>query len=173
MRIHSFSISGYRRLAETTIRFGDATFLIGANNSGKSSVVNGLEALLSGKTRLPDSSYFSKRTSGGETERVADEITLEAEFRGLPEDAKEWRGFRGRVHAYIDEDDPALRKNQSPFPANSLLLRAPLFSIAPLPEASISVIPGGGLVLRSRSPVSTPKFPIPNAPPLPRRLAFA
>ena len=47
MKIHSLKISGYKRLKEVSVLFGDATFLIGQNNCGKSSVIKAIETLLS------------------------------------------------------------------------------------------------------------------------------
>ncbi len=49
MKLHTLSIKGFRRLQDVTIDFGDATFLIGENNSGKSGVLQALDILLSGQ----------------------------------------------------------------------------------------------------------------------------
>ena len=42
MRLHTLTIEGFRRIKNATILFGDATFLIGPNNVGKSSVLYAL-----------------------------------------------------------------------------------------------------------------------------------
>ncbi|MXD96178.1 AAA family ATPase, partial [Escherichia coli] len=39
MRLHSLKIKGFKRIQTAEIIFGDTTFLIGANNAGKSSVL--------------------------------------------------------------------------------------------------------------------------------------
>jgi putative ATP-dependent endonuclease of OLD family len=49
MKLHSLKISGFKRIRDTELLFGDATFLIGSNNSGKSTTLKAIEWLLSGK----------------------------------------------------------------------------------------------------------------------------
>ena len=44
MRLHSMKISGFKRIKNAEILFGDATFLIGMNNAGESP---GLQAMFS------------------------------------------------------------------------------------------------------------------------------
>lgn len=109
MRIHSLKIKGLRRIRDAEFAFGDATFLIGENNSGKSTVFAALEYLLSGAEKAEPGDYYSEKDAAtGITERKVDEIVLEAEFVNLPMSAKEWRGFKGRVF----QNDP-IRKNDS------------------------------------------------------------
>jgi len=101
MKLHKLKISGYKRLREVTINFGDATFLIGQNNCGKSSILAAIEVLLSGKKQLPSSDYHSIIDEDtGETKVDTTKVILEAEFRNLPEDANAWRGFKGRIFNY-------------------------------------------------------------------------
>jgi putative ATP-dependent endonuclease of the OLD family len=105
MKLHSLQIEGFKRIQSTKIFFGEATFLIGPNNAGKSTVLKAIEWLLSAKKAIPSSEYFSivdKET--GETKPAVDTITLEAEFRNLPVGAKEWRGFKGRIFSYPTDD---------------------------------------------------------------------
>lgn len=59
MKIHSLKIYGYKRLKNVSIQFGDATFLIGQNNCGKSSIIKAIEILLSAKKQLSTSDYHS------------------------------------------------------------------------------------------------------------------
>lgn len=111
MKLYSLAIEGFRRVAKTKVLFGDATFLIGENNSGKSTILIAIEYLLSGKKVISSQEYYSViDEETGETKPVVDTITLEAEFRNLPEDAVNWRGFKGRVFSYEtdDEDDTGL-----------------------------------------------------------------
>lgn len=111
MRLHTLTIEGFRRIKNATILFGDATFLIGPNNAGKSSVLYALETLLSAKKRLDVTDYYSEYDADtGETKVVSKSVVLTAEFRNLPEEATTWRGFRGRVFKYEphDENDTGL-----------------------------------------------------------------
>ncbi|MCO6164501.1 ATP-dependent endonuclease [Flavobacterium sp. NRK F7] len=105
MKIHTLKISGYKRLKEITVQFGDATFLIGQNNCGKSSIIKAIETLLSAKKQLTNSDYHSildEETNEVKVDTTT--ITLEAEFRNLPEEAKSWRGFKGRIFNYEVEE---------------------------------------------------------------------
>lgn len=43
MYLYSLQIEGFRKLNNTTVYFGDSTFLIGENNKGKSSIFKALE----------------------------------------------------------------------------------------------------------------------------------
>lgn len=104
MKLHSLKIKGYRRVENAEIFFGEATFLIGANNSGKSTILRAIELLLSGKKQIPSQEYFSViDEETGETKLATNEIVLEAEFRNLPEEASSWRGFKGRIFNYPPE----------------------------------------------------------------------
>ena len=106
MKIYSLAIEGFRRVAKTEILFGDATFLIGENNSGKSTILKAIEYLLSGKKVIPSQEYYSViDEETGETKPAVNIITFEAQFRNLPEDAVNWRGFKGRVFYYDAEDE--------------------------------------------------------------------
>lgn len=105
MKLHSLKIIGFKRIESAEILFGDATFLIGPNNAGKSTVLKAIEWLLSAKKQIPSPEYFSvvdKET--GETKPAVDTIVLEAEFRNLPVDANNWRGFKGRIFTYQVND---------------------------------------------------------------------
>lgn len=46
MRLKSIKIQNFRKLNDVEINFGDATFLIGANNAGKSSTLDVVEYLV-------------------------------------------------------------------------------------------------------------------------------
>ncbi|HCA06063.1 AAA family ATPase [Chryseobacterium sp.] len=101
MKLHSLKISGYKRLKEIQVLFGDATFLIGQNNCGKSSILKAVDILLSGKKQLTTNDYHS--ILDGETGEIkvdTNVITLEAEFRNLPIESNKWRGFKGRIFNY-------------------------------------------------------------------------
>ena len=99
MKLHTLRIQGFRRFVDTTIYFDDATFLIGENNIGKSSVLKAVELLLSLEQKISIEDFYSLFNEE-ENERQVDEIILTAEFRNVPLEASTWRGFRGRVFNY-------------------------------------------------------------------------
>ncbi|QKT02807.1 AAA family ATPase [Ectothiorhodospiraceae bacterium 2226] len=101
MKLHKLHIDGLRRLRSVDILFGDATFCIGPNNSGKSSVLIAINYLLSANKRIPEAEYYSEKDAEtGETKVVSDCIVIEAEFRNVPAESSNWRGFKGRTFAY-------------------------------------------------------------------------
>lgn len=109
MRLHSLKIDGFKRIQKADIIFGQATFLIGSNNSGKSSVLKAIEYLLSAKKQLTSQEYYSIVDSEtGETKIDITTIVLEGEFRNLPNEAKTWRGFKGRIFNYSEEGETGL-----------------------------------------------------------------
>jgi predicted ATP-dependent endonuclease of OLD family len=109
MRLHSLKIEGFKRIKSADILFGQATFLIGSNNSGKSSVLKAIEYLLSAKKQLTSQDYYSIVDSEtGETKIDSTTIILEGEFRNLPIEAKNWRGFKGRIFNYEQEGETGL-----------------------------------------------------------------
>lgn len=111
MNLYRLKIEGFRRIKSAEFILGDATFLIGQNNCGKSSVLLAIETLLSGKKQLNSSDYYSVvDTETGDTKVDSTKIVLEAEFRNLPPQSLSWRGFKGRIFNYDveGEDDSGL-----------------------------------------------------------------
>lgn len=109
MRLHSLKIDGFKRIKSADVLFGQATFLIGSNNSGKSSVLKAIEYLLSAKKQLTSQDYYSIVDSEtGETKVDSTTVILEGEFRNLPNEAKSWRGFKGRIFNYVQEGETGL-----------------------------------------------------------------
>jgi len=109
MRLHSLKIEGFKRIRKADVQLGQATFLIGSNNSGKSSVLKAIESLLSAKKQLTSQDYYSiVDDETGETKIDSTVVILEGEFRNLPIEAKKWRGFKGRIFEYIQEGDTGL-----------------------------------------------------------------
>jgi len=101
MKIHRLKIEGFRRIVSAEIYFGDATFLIGPNNAGKSSIFSALDVLLkAGKSSLSQDDFHKCLDEEGKECVPGDTVVLEAEFRNLPDEAKTWQGFRGRVLRY-------------------------------------------------------------------------
>ena len=106
MKLHSLKIEGFKRIKAAKLVFGDATFLIGPNNAGKSTSLKAIEWLLSAKKTIPSSEYYSiVDEETGETKPAVDTITFEAEFRNLPIEANQWRGFKGRIFSYVTTDE--------------------------------------------------------------------
>ena len=105
MRLHRLSIKGFKRLHTAEIEFGNATFLIGANNAGKSSVLKAIGWLLSNSKRMDIECFCSELDEEtGETKTTCDTVVLEAEFRNVPDSASTWRGFKGRIFSYDPKD---------------------------------------------------------------------
>lgn len=106
MRLYKLKIEGLRRLQSVVVKFGDATFCIGPNNAGKSSVLIAVEYLLSANKRISEADYCSEVDKDtGEAKVVTDCITIEAEFRNVPIESKNWRGFKGRTFSYELPED--------------------------------------------------------------------
>jgi putative ATP-dependent endonuclease of OLD family len=109
MRLHRLKIQGFRRLKDIELLLGDATFLIGQNNSGKSSILKTIELLLSAKKQLESTDFHSIiDEETGETKPDTTAIVIEGEFRNLPEEAENWRGFKGRIFTYDSENETGL-----------------------------------------------------------------
>lgn len=104
MKLHRLKVEGLRRINNVEIHFGDATFLIGANNVGKSTVLFAIEKLLSIDKKVDEKDFYSIiDEETGETKPACTKIILEAEFRNLPLEALQWRGFKGRTFSYTPE----------------------------------------------------------------------
>ena len=106
MKLHKLKIQNFRKLNNVEILLADATFLIGANNSGKSSTLDAIELLLSGAKLTNDcrSKYIDKETQQEVTDTQHD-VIIEGEFREVPLDIIEVHGFnRQRLKTYRDEN---------------------------------------------------------------------
>ena len=85
MKLYRLKIKNFRKLNNVEFIFGDATFLIGANNAGKSSTLDAIELLLSNvKLESKDHSRYYDEDEGREIEDTS-EIEIEGEFRDVPE----------------------------------------------------------------------------------------
>nr|WP_278430030.1 AAA family ATPase [Brevibacillus laterosporus] len=106
MKLYSFKIEGFRKHTCTTIFFSDATFLLGENNIGKSSILKALEYYFKGTKRIPVEEFSRMYDKDSETEKIITEkIVLTAEFRNVPIEANEWHGFKGRLLPYEIQSD--------------------------------------------------------------------
>lgn len=102
MRLSTIKIEGYKRLKSIECQFGHATFLIGPNNAGKSSVLSAINHyLLSNNKRINEEEYYSESDEvTGERKTILNKIILIGKFKDVPIEAKTWRGFKGRIFEY-------------------------------------------------------------------------
>ena len=111
MKLHKLRIEGFRKILEAEIYFGDATFLIGENNVGKSSVLAALNYLLSDTKKLYNEDYSQHCNSDGSQELDTNKVVFTAEFRNVPIEIVNERGFnRQRLSSYepSEENDSGL-----------------------------------------------------------------
>lgn len=100
MKLYSFKIEGFRRILSTEIKFGDATFLIGENNVGKSTVLKALDLFFS--NNKPNREDFLIKNHIEEIH--VEKIVLTATFTKVPREAKDWPGFKGRILSIKDSN---------------------------------------------------------------------
>lgn len=96
MRLHRIEVQNFRNLKNCSVDFLDATFLIGPNNTGKSSLFKALDHLHSSAALTRDDHH---KSYDPDTDAYVyeSEIEIIAEYRNLPEESENWQGFRGRV----------------------------------------------------------------------------
>jgi len=92
MKLRKFDIEGFRRIKKASVLFGDATFFIGENNVGKSSVFRAIEKYFNVNDKCDLEDFFSDESGS-----KVDEIVLTGEFIKLPPESVNWPGFKGRV----------------------------------------------------------------------------
>jgi len=106
MKLTNLTIEGFRRHWFSEIKMSNATFLIGENNVGKSTVLTAIEYLLSDKKKVLSEEFFHIQGDDEITNiQMCNKITITGEFTELPEESLTWRGFRGRVFPYSDGDE--------------------------------------------------------------------
>jgi len=105
MKLHSLQIQGFRRHWDTEVQLSNATFLIGENNVGKSSILVAIDYLLSDKKKIPCEEFFQTADEELNNVTLADKIILTGEFNELPPDSLNWLGFKGRVFPYTDNGE--------------------------------------------------------------------
>ena len=96
MRLHELHINNFRKLKDCRIKFRDTTFLIGPNNSGKSSVFSAIEHFHK-NSNLDRKDYSKEYSEEEDSYTYADEVKIVAEYHNLPDAAYSWIGFKGRV----------------------------------------------------------------------------
>lgn len=113
MKLEKLEIRGFRKCNYIDIQLGDATFLIGENNVGKSSILRAIELLLTANT--PTSDDYSKffNTESKCIENLSTEIVLVGTFSDVPLEADGWPGFKGRVFTENEKRKIKYRKTFS------------------------------------------------------------
>lgn len=104
MKLSKLKIQNYRKLQNVEINFDDATFLIGANNAGKTTTLDAIETLLDLKAGL-DASFISRHFDVGTNSEVTEngDIIIEGEFRDVDLTILNDRGFnKNRIFSYND-----------------------------------------------------------------------
>lgn len=92
MKLTKLTIKNFRKLHDVEISLGEASFLIGANNTGKSSVLKAIDLLLNIDAKVENVASKYVDNNGAElTEQ--EETIIEGEFHDLPTDILEMRGF--------------------------------------------------------------------------------
>jgi putative ATP-dependent endonuclease of OLD family len=108
MYLYKLKIEGYRRLKNVELSVNDITFLIGQNNSGKSSVLKAIGHLLNNK-QIPTEDFYSEMDEDRVESNIAvEKIVMEAEFRNVSSDSVNWRGFKGRTFTYESDSDTGI-----------------------------------------------------------------
>lgn len=102
MKLSEIKIQNFRKLKDVKIILGDATFLIGSNNAGKSSTLDAIEYLVTDKKM--DVSCRSKYVDdAGEEQIYNEEIIIEGKFDNVDASIVNQRGFNAsRLNSYTD-----------------------------------------------------------------------
>ena len=103
MKLSEIKIQNFRKLKDLRILLGDATFLIGANNAGKSSTLDAIEHLVTDK-KLDNSCRSKYIDDAGEEQIYNDETIIEGKFDDVESSIVNQRGFNAsRLNSYTDE----------------------------------------------------------------------
>lgn len=105
MKLSKLKIQNFRKLQNVEINLGDATFLIGANNVGKTTTLAAIECLLDLKGGL-DQYSVSRHIDNATGNDVSEDgdIIIEGEFRDVSLAILSDRGFnKDRLFSYVEE----------------------------------------------------------------------
>lgn len=92
MKLSRIKIKNFRRIEEVDLNFNSASFIIGPNNVGKTSVIKAIETLLSLSNTLKTDDF--RILSDGQRESL---IEITGYFSDITPEVAKSRGFRGRV----------------------------------------------------------------------------
>jgi putative ATP-dependent endonuclease of OLD family len=93
MKLEKIIIKNFRRISDAEITLAAASFVIGPNNSGKTSVIDAIDALLSLKADKITEADFRLMEDGVRT----DTLELTGIFSNINDETAQSRGFKGRV----------------------------------------------------------------------------
>jgi hypothetical protein len=93
MRLLRLNLENFRRIANTTIYFSPSTFVVGPNNTAKTSIIAAVEALLSLEKEKLSQQDILERADGTR----AGQTSITAYFGDISAEVAASRGFRGRV----------------------------------------------------------------------------
>ncbi|HEY6162752.1 MAG TPA: AAA family ATPase [Bacteroidia bacterium] len=93
MKLNKIIIKNFRRIKEAELTLDSASFVIGPNNSGKSSVIDAIDALLSLKSEKISESDFRVSENGVKSEI----LELTGVFSDISAEVAQTRGFKGRI----------------------------------------------------------------------------
>ena len=93
MKLEKIIIKNFRRISEAEIILASASFIVGPNNCGKTTVIDAIDALLSLKAEKVIETDFRINDDGTR----ADTIEITGVFSGLSAETSQSRGFKGRV----------------------------------------------------------------------------
>ena len=93
MKLEKIIIKNFRRISEAEITLASSSFIIGPNNSGKTTVIDAIDALLSLKAEKVSEADFRLADDGTR----ADTIELTGVFSNISDETAQSRGFKGRV----------------------------------------------------------------------------
>lgn len=91
MKLRKIKIQNFHKLNDVEINLGDTTFLIGANNAGKSSTLDVIEYLVTDKKL--DNSCRSKYIEDGEELTKMGDVIIEGSFDNVDATIVNQRGF--------------------------------------------------------------------------------
>lgn len=106
MILSSLVIEGFRRHYKTEVKCSEATFLIGTNNVGKSSVLKAIEYLLCDIQKMPKEDFCCVTDENKENDQLSDKVIITGEFRNVPKEAFKWKGFnKQRIFQYETNEE--------------------------------------------------------------------
>lgn len=95
MKLYKLKVQNFRKLKNVEIPLSDATFLIGANNAGKTTTLDAIERLLEIKSSFSKEDLSKYFDEGSGEEIIEDgDIIIEGEFRDVSADILNARGFK-------------------------------------------------------------------------------
>lgn len=93
MRLIQLDLENFRRIENTSIHLSQSTFIVGPNNTSKSSVIAAIEALLTLESEKLSQQDIMAKYDGTR----ASQTTITAYFGDIPAEVAASRGFKGRV----------------------------------------------------------------------------